>query len=75
MSRDMVNENNRVKLRLGRAKVTGAWLTMVPELLNGTNLLVDEFRDNLRIRFGLIPLSLQLTCDGCKGKPSVDHAL
>ena len=63
------------KLRLKRATKTGAWLTAMPDRLNGTELAADEFRDSLRIRFGLLPLSLPKQCDGCHEKFSVEHAM
>jgi hypothetical protein len=61
--------------RMRRSKETGAWLTLTPNTLNGTELSEEEFRDNLRLRFGLQPLSLPEECDGCSKKFSVDHAL
>ena len=73
--RELRNENNRGRLRLGRAKVAGAWMTVVPDLLNRTTLLAEEFRDNLRISFRLVPLALRLTCDRCGEKFTVNHSL
>jgi hypothetical protein len=35
----------------------------------------DEFRDNLRMRFGLTPKNLPQRCDGCGAKFSVEHAM
>ena len=55
--------------------VAGAWLTVVPDLMNWTTLSTEDFRDNLRIRFGLQPQGLRQTCDGYGGKLTVDHAL
>ena len=49
LAREMLNQNNRGKMRLGVAKITNACLTVVPDLLNGTTLLVEEFQDNLII--------------------------
>ena len=31
------------------------WITAMPDRLNRTKLLTEEFRDNLRLRFGLLP--------------------
>jgi hypothetical protein len=45
-------------VRLQRAQETGAWLTVMPESLNGTELTEDAFRDSLRLCFGLRPLHL-----------------
>ena len=62
-------------MKLERATVTGAWLTVVPDLLNRTTLTAEEFRDNLRIRFGMLPLDLQQTCSGRGEKLALDHVL
>jgi len=61
--------------RLTRAKETGAWLTAMPNTLNGTDLSADEFRDNLRIRLGLTPSSLPTHCVGCNDRFTVEHAM
>jgi hypothetical protein len=61
--------------RLHRAKETGTWLTAMPSHLNGTVLSADEFRDSLRLRFGLVPLNLPNSCDGCGSKFTVGHAM
>jgi hypothetical protein len=61
--------------RMLRSRETGAWLTTMPDGLNGTVLSVDEFRDSLRLRFGLTPASLPHTCEGCSERFSVEHAM
>jgi hypothetical protein len=61
--------------RLTRAKETGPWLTAMPDTLNGTVLTADEFRDSLRLRYGLKPLALPDSCDGCGQRFSVGHAM
>ena len=33
----------------------GAWLSAVPNRLNDTELSQEEFQDNLRLRYGLMP--------------------
>ena len=58
LDRENWSEINKGRLRLDRDTVSGAWLTVVPELLNGATLLSDKFRDNLRILFGLHPQEL-----------------
>jgi hypothetical protein len=58
-----------------KAKDAGAWLTAMPDALNGTALSADEFRDNLRIRLGLEPTSLPHCCEGCGQRFSVEHAM
>jgi hypothetical protein len=61
--------------RMLRAKETGAWLTSMPDCLNGTELSADEFRDSLRLRFGLVPLGLPERYDGCGQRLSLGHAM
>jgi hypothetical protein len=61
--------------RMRRSRETGAWLTAMPNTLNGTELAEDEFRDSLRLRFGLTPLALPGRCDGCDAKFTVAHAM
>ena len=55
--------------------VASEWLTVILKLLNRKTLSTEEFRDNLRLHFGLHPKGLIQTCDGCGGKLTVDHAL
>jgi len=61
--------------RITRSKECGAWLTAMPLRLNGTELSALEFRDALRMRFGLKPSNLPDRCDGCGDPFSVDHAM
>ena len=61
--------------RLARGGMTGAWLLSVPSRLTGTELSAEEFRDSLRLRFGLVPLSLCDRCDCCGAQLTVEHAL
>ena len=63
-----------VARRMRRLCETGAWLTVLPDALNGTKLSADEFRDSLRIRAGMDPTSLPERCDGCAATFSVEHA-
>ena len=58
-----------------RATVAVAWLTVIPNFLNWATFSMEDFRNNLRIRFGLLPLELWQTCDGCGYKLAVDHDL
>ena len=53
----------------------GAWLSDVPHHLNGTELSRKEFRDNLRLRYGLMPQDISATCDGCGKRFLIEHAL
>jgi hypothetical protein len=47
-----------VKRRIKRSKSTGAWLTTLPNRLNGSDLSAEEFRDGLRLRYGLSPTAM-----------------
>ena len=63
------------KNRLHRETRIGAWLSAVPNCLNGTELSREEFRDNLCLRYGLMPQDIPATYDGCGKKFSIEHAL
>jgi hypothetical protein len=63
------------KRLLERAGKTGSWLTIMPNIMNGTVLSAEEFRDSLRIRYGFVPLDLQPKCDGCGKAFTVGHAM
>ena len=63
------------KNRLNRVTSNGAWLSAVPHRFNGTKLSWEEFRDNLCLRYGLMPQDIPATCDGCGKKLSIEHAL
>ena len=52
-----------------------AWLSAVPYCLNSTELSWEKFRDNLRLRYGLMPQDIPATCDGCGKKFSIEHTL
>ena len=53
----------------------GAWPSAVLHLLKGTELSWEKFRDNLCLRYGLMPQDIPATCDGCGKKFSIEHAL
>ena len=55
--------------------MNGARLSAVPHRLNGTELYQEEFRDNLCLRYGLMPQYIPVTCDGCGEKFLIEHAL
>ena len=48
---------------------------MIPSRLNGTVLSANEWRDNVRLRFNLVPLDLPQNCDGCGCRMTVEHAM
>ena len=60
---------------LHRAMGNGACLSAVSHRLNGTELSREEFRDTLRLRYGLIPQYTPATCDGCGKRFLIEHAI
>ena len=71
-----IAESSKAKQEcLNRARKSGAWLTLTPDRINGTELSEEEFRDSLRIRFGLQPKHLPNRCEGCHQRFSVEHAM
>jgi hypothetical protein len=54
---------------------TGAWLSAIPNCFDSTELLREEFQDNLTIRYVLHPRGLPKRCNGCKELFSVEHGL
>ena len=63
------------KRRIKRSSSTGAWLTTLPNILNGSDLSADEFRDNVGLRLGLTPKALPPRCDGCGERFTTEHAM
>ena len=63
------------KRRIQRSASTGAWLTTMPNLLNGSDLLAEEFRDGLHLRLGLKPNAMHPRCDGCGERFTTEHAM
>ena len=64
-----------VTRQLRRATKTGAWLTVQPSTVNGTELGAQEWRDAAFLRYGLEPPDLPKHCNGCNTKFSICHAL
>ena len=64
-----------VAKRLERIGEAGAWLTVLPNKLDGTLLSAEEWGDNARLRYGLRPIGLCDHCDGCGAGLTVEHAL
>ena len=58
-----------VTRRLRRATKTGAWLTVQPSTVNGTELGAQEWRDAAFLRYGLEPPDPPKHCDGCTVSP------
>ena len=60
-----------VTRRLQRATKTGAWLTVQPPTVNGTELGAQEWRDAAFLRYGLDHPDLPKNCDGCNVRFSI----
>jgi hypothetical protein len=58
-----------------RGEQTGAWLSTLPSIVNGTELSTQEFRDAINMRYGITPPDLPLKCDGCDQHFTMQHAL
>ena len=61
--------------QLRRGTNTGAWLTVLPPKMKGTELGDQVWCDALFLRFGIEPLDLPTHCDGCNTKFSICRAL
>ena len=61
--------------RLRQATKTGAWLTLQPFTVNGTELGKQEWHDALFMRYGLEPPDLPTYCDGRNAKFIICHTL
>ena len=55
-----VQERNRPHREMNNE----AWLRALPHCLNGTELSWEELRNNLCLRYGLIPQDIPPTCNG-----------
>ena len=55
--------------------VNGAWLSAVPNRLNGKELSQEEFRDNFRLKYEMMPQEIHATCNGCRKRFFIKHAL
>jgi hypothetical protein len=75
LSTILANSKPMDKRRIKRSAKTGAWLTTLPNLLNGSDLSADEFRDGTRLRLGLTPTTLPPRCDGCNERFTTEHAM
>ena len=75
MARQKELAGGQYRNRFHRATSNWAWLSVVPHRLNGTEMSWEEFRDNLRLRYGLMPQDIPTTCDGCGNNFLIKHAL
>ncbi|KAL7536312.1 hypothetical protein ACHAXR_007075 [Thalassiosira sp. AJA248-18] len=62
-SSSWIEEMSRGKPAVHRM-ASGAWLTAIPNVLHGTILSAEEFRDILRLSLNLAPLEMLQLCDG-----------
>ena len=61
--------------RLHRATRNGVWISYVPHRLNSTDLSREEFRDNLCLRYRLVPQDIPTTCNGCGKRFLIEPSL
>ena len=73
--KDLMKDRPFLEQQMERACETGLFLKAIPRHINGTVLGADEWRDNVRLRYNLLPLNLPERCDGCGAKFTVQHAL
>jgi hypothetical protein len=57
------------------AGAAGLWLLVIPDRLNDNSLSAEEFRNNLWLRYNLLPLAMLQLCSGCGALMTVKHAL
>ena len=61
--------------RLQQSAKTGAWLTVQPSTVNGTDLGFQEWRNTFFLWHGLDPPNLPANCGGCQEIFFISHAL
>ena len=57
------------------ATSNGAWLSSIPFQLHGTDLSWEEFRNNLCLRYEMMPQDIPTTCDSCDRRFLIEHDL
>ena len=67
-------QQKRVLDRVLEGKMSG-WLSVLPIAQDGFDLSAQQFRDQLALRYGKIPLNLPSACDGCDHVFSLQHAI
>ena len=55
--------------------INGALLRTMPHRLSSTELCQEEFRENICLRYDLMPQDIHVTCSGCSKKLSIYNAL
>ena len=61
--------------RLHRKTRNGAWLSAIPHHLNGTDSSQEELRDNIFLRYRLIPQDTPATFNGFGKRFLIEHTL
>ena len=61
--------------RLHRATSNGVWLSAIIQCLNGTEFSWEEFRDNILLRYGLMPQDIPATFNGCANRFLIENTL
>ena len=75
LTETLTGEAAQDALRLRKATQKGAWMTVQPSTVNGTELGAQEWQDSLLLRYCLDPPNLPKYCDGCNAVFSICHAL
>eukprot|EP00978_Attheya_sp_CCMP212_P040963 scaffold229254_cov51-Attheya_sp.AAC.7 len=69
---NMSKKDARIIRRGGKM---GGWLTVLPNVMNGSILSDLEFRGGLCLCYAMTLQNLPTHCDGCNTKCNIDHAL
>ena len=64
----------RAVLRAKNSNIS-SWLSVLPLARSQFDLLAQEFRDGLALRYKKPLLSVPSVCDGCGAQFSIEHAL
>eukprot|EP00978_Attheya_sp_CCMP212_P029231 scaffold103337_cov31-Attheya_sp.AAC.1 len=59
---------------IGHGGKTGGWITVLPNVMNGSILSDLEFRDGFHLCYVMTLQNLPTHCDGCNAKCNIDHA-
>ena len=66
-------EGGQERNQLNRATINGARPSSLPHLFNGMELSWEEFQDNLRLQYGLMPQDIPMTCNGFGKRFWIEH--
>eukprot|EP00978_Attheya_sp_CCMP212_P019803 scaffold55888_cov35-Attheya_sp.AAC.1 len=71
--RNLPQEKRRI---VERGRRTGAWISVQPSTINGTEVSAKEFCNATHLLYAQVPPNFPTTCDGCScNNFSVQHAL